>query len=72
MESLAKQANKYLCGHCNAELSKTLFYRHKSLYYDAKTKTWSSERLLPDSIVNVEDFTLSDDDSGGQINSHSL
>ena len=33
----------YYCGHCDKQLSKTVFYRHKRLYYGRRSKTWSYE-----------------------------
>lgn len=40
-------------------MSKTLFFKHKKLFYDSKLKVWRSERIPP--VVNVEEeFVLSD------------
>ena len=44
MEPKPKQ-RRYHCGHCDADLSKTQFYRHKSLFYDQRSKKWSSSHL---------------------------
>lgn len=33
----------YLCKHCNQRVSKTLYYRHKRLYYDRSLKSWQKQ-----------------------------
>lgn len=38
-----RRSNYFVCGHCNKELSKKIFKRHKSLYYDGNTKLWVTE-----------------------------
>ena len=49
---------KYFCGHCNAPISKTLFFKHKRLFYDPHLKVWKNKRIPPS--VDVEDeFFLS-------------
>ncbi len=35
-----------LCGHCNQELSNTLYYKHKQQYFDQDTKRWCANRVL--------------------------
>ena len=55
---------KYFCGHCNAPVSKTLFFKHKKLFYDPNLKVWRSKRIPP--AINVEDeFVLSNDTASG-------
>ena len=48
---------KYFCGHCKRFVSKTLFFKHKKLYYDHKTKQWKLERLVK--IPSESDFEMS-------------
>lgn len=33
-------SKRYYCGHCEEKISKTLYFKHKKLYYDAVTKEW--------------------------------
>lgn len=40
MTSRAK--GRYYCDHCRDKVSKTLYYAHKKLYYDATSKQWKS------------------------------
>ena len=35
-------SRRYYCEHCNQYLSKTLFFKHKRLYYDRLSKKWLS------------------------------
>ena len=59
----------YYCGHCDKQLSKTVFYRHKRLYYDRRSKTWSSCRILADpdlhtaSIASAFKLSSSEDEA---------
>lgn len=67
------EKKKYFCGHCNAFVSKTLYYKHKKLYYDRRAKAWKSNRVVKSSEDGVleEDFVLSanssDDDSADNM-----
>lgn len=54
------QVSTYFCGHCNKQLSKTLYFKHKKLFYDTRGKCWQSERLFLSSEHGVFDFDLSD------------
>ena len=36
-------SDRYFCGHCKEKISKTLYYRHKRLFYDATNRQWRSE-----------------------------
>lgn len=50
-------------------MSKTLFYKHKRLYFDRKAKKWSKERLYFDGGAHLvsglaSTTTLPDDESG--------
>ena len=38
-----KLGKRKLCGHCNEEVSNSLFYRHKKMYYDEQRKQWCKE-----------------------------
>ena len=58
---------KYLCGHCNQKISKTLYYQHKKLFYSASTKSWKKEikGITQRKEVNSpepQDFRFSDDE----------
>lgn len=37
---------RLFCGHCKEYVSKSLFYKHKQLYYDEKEKKWCKERVI--------------------------
>ena len=54
-------SKKYFCEHCDAYLSKTLYFKHKKTYYDRKSKIWRPSRLLP-SGDGIEDFELMNED----------
>ena len=58
---------RYFCGHCNRQLSKTLFFRHKRMFFDRKARKWSSVKVISDDTTS-EPFTLtsSDDDSSDE------
>ena len=45
---MADRGNRNLvkCGHCNQEVSKRTLYQHKRLYFDSKSKTWSSDKRV--------------------------
>ena len=53
----------YLYPHCNRELGKTAFFRHKRLYFDKSKKQWLKEsstvKMQNDPIMNrdKEDFS---------------
>ena len=49
---------KYFCDHCNALVSKTLYFKHKKLFYDSHLKIWKSKRIAP---TTEEEFVLNDD-----------
>lgn len=48
---------QHFCGHCNRYLNKTLFYRHKQLYYDTLARTWNSERVIHPVVVEDKEFS---------------
>ena len=47
----------YFCGHCHQELSKTLFFSHKKLYYNKRLKKWQKDIIQAD--ANEVEFVLS-------------
>ena len=52
---------RYFCGHCDQSLSKTVFYQHRRLYYNAESKKWCKGRLF--SVPTSEpSFTMPDDE----------
>lgn len=55
------EQKKYVCGHCNATVSKTQYFKHKKLFYDAHLKVWRSERIPPP-VESGDDFFLYEDD----------
>ena len=61
MASLCRRS-KHFCGHCNKKLSKTLYFKHKKLYYNSRNKCWRSKRafLCSDDVVefNMDDNVL--------------
>jgi hypothetical protein len=44
--STVKERKRLYCGHCEDYVSKTLYYKHKQIYYDDRSKKWSKERVL--------------------------
>lgn len=63
MDVVEKRRGRYFCGHCKTHLSKTVFFRHKRLFYDRKAKRWSRRRVVDEVLVTAasEPFTLSSD-----------
>ncbi len=57
--STALKRTKFVCGHCDQELSKTQFYKHTKTFFDKKRRCWLSEKL-PRHSKNApeEDFDL--------------
>ena len=58
MSSCSKK-KEYFCGHCNAAVSKTLFFKHKKLYYDKKLKVWKSMEILPSTGLSLDNCKFS-------------
>lgn len=54
---------KYLCGHCNKLVSKTLYFKHKKLYYDPQRKTWKDTRIPPPVSPDDEFFLYNPSDA---------
>ena len=62
--------SSYLCEHCGVEISKTLYYQHKKLYYSIATqkrlRNEDIERTKPSdndlaAVSKDDEFTFSDD-----------
>ena len=58
-----QERNRHFCAHCNRYLSKTLFFRHKQLYYDTTARTWSSERVIHPVVAEDKEFSCDIDTS---------
>ena len=48
--------SKYVCGHCDQELSKTQFYKHKKLFFHRKRRLWQYDQLSDPRDSTREDF----------------
>ena len=59
-------SRKYLCGHCNEYLGKTLYYKHKQVYYSQEAKRWCAEPVRDDESSSNH-FTFDDICSTGKI-----
>ena len=46
----------YFCGHCSKELSKTLYFQHRKLFFDKKTKKRSEQKVFEDKLGPDFDF----------------
>ena len=56
MSASKKEASRLRCGHCNQNLSKTVYYQHKCLYYDRRLKKWYPHRVRFDDSILVVPF----------------
>jgi len=54
--SSKKSRKSYFCGHCKEEVSKTLFFQHRKLYYDKRSREWKTERVTPNDLGEDFDF----------------
>ena len=36
----------YFCSHCDEDLSRSCYYRHRRLYYNQKSKEWCKSRSV--------------------------
>ena len=62
---------KYFCGHCNGNLTKTRYFKHKKLYYDTRAKSWKRERVYQQYDGSLCEFsmpTVSDEESSDNTN----
>ena len=48
----------YFCGHCKGQLSKTLFFRHKRMFYDWKARKWSDVKVISEDIAAEPSLSL--------------
>ena len=58
---MAEVRKRYLCGHCNEFVCKTIYHKHKQLYYNKEAKKWCTERVVD---LTSEEFSFEDDDPG--------
>ena len=58
---MLRARDNYFCGHCNRLLAKTVFFRHKRMFYDHKAKRWSKKRVVDVSVTESVPFILSSD-----------
>lgn len=61
---LMMSTRKYFCPHCDVYVSKTQYFKHKNVYYNRTTKTWSTTRLPPSTVYGIEGDFVFGDDSG--------
>ena len=55
----------YYCNHCGERVSKTLYYAHKKLYYDATLNKWDTGTAPASDMeehMHHDDFRFSDSD----------
>lgn len=67
--------SRHLCGHCNENLSKTVYYQHKRLYYDQRSRKWHKNRIRYDDTITVDAFVPTADPVPGpetSVNSDSV
>ena len=63
---MSTEKGRYYCNHCRQKVSKTLYFTHKKLYYDATTNRWDTDAHGGSSICQQDlsqDYTFSDSDS---------
>lgn len=67
---------RYFCGHCEQQLSKTSYFKHKRLFYDRKSGSWKKKRIhyQADHSVDFEECQVahecdiaSNDESHGKL-----
>ena len=54
-----KERKRHFCEHCNEYVSKTLYHKHKQIYYDQKEKRWCHKPVSVD-LDSDEIFVFSD------------
>ena len=67
------KSKRYHCEHCDEYISKTLYYRHRSLYYDKHARKWSKERVhevLDGSDCFDVDIDIDDSDDDVDVESN--
>lgn len=60
-----KSLESYFCGHCKEEVSKTLFFQHRKLYYDKRNGEWKTKRVIPSDLGEDFDFEEAKDTTQG-------
>ena len=58
--SVAENPSRLHCGHCDEYLSKTVYYQHKRLFYDRRSKKWSKHQVYGDDSLAETPFVLRD------------
>ena len=53
----ARKPKRYFCGHCDENVSKTLFFEYRKLFYDKLAKRWRKERVVQAGLGEEFDFT---------------
>lgn len=53
-----RQRSLLLCGHCDAYLSKSTYYRHRELYFNPASLKWTKDRGDYDSSSLVQSTSL--------------
>lgn len=56
------KGKKRFCGHCEQEVSRRTFYKHKRLFYDNNAKKWSDKRVYYDD-PSAHDVRIAPQDS---------
>ena len=51
---------RYFCEHCEKDLSKMSYFKHKKLFYDKKCRTWKKERVCYRAEVDLDEFEITD------------
>lgn len=46
---------RYYCEHCDEYLSRTIYFKHKQLYFDVNTKKWKSSS---EEVSNERSFSV--------------
>jgi hypothetical protein len=58
-------AKRYFCDHCEQQLSKTTYFKHKRLFYDRKSESWKKERVhYTDSSEDFKEFLVTEPRQG--------
>ena len=52
----SKQRKLYFCGHCEERISKTLYFKHRRIYYDNRTKQWAKNPIVSNDLGDTFDF----------------
>ena len=55
-----RERKRLFCGHCKDYVSKTLYHKHKQLYYTKREKKWCEERVVDSMCTSDDVFTFSD------------